>query len=218
MEDVKPLSQKIDLTRTQLSPKEWLSFDQIPLTPVEPSYVRQVQIENLTLFIPFLIVLPIAGIVINLPMTILLAVVSLALLLAGIISYGRHRYALSLAYGAFEHEFVMQKGIVWHQKISLPYTRLQHVSLSQGPLERYFKQHTLKCFSAGSGSAEISLPGLNSDIAESLRQHLLAKAAAVRQAQQDVSPPEQESLPTQSPQRPSQAVPSHPVAGNDDDE
>ena len=185
MEDVKPLSQQIDLKRTQLPPQEWLSFDQIPLTPVEPSYVKQVQTENLILFVPIVIILAVGGIVINLPITVLLTLVSLALLLAGIISYGRHRYALSLAYGAFEHEFVMQKGILWHQKISLPYTRLQHVSLSQGPLERYFKQHTLKCFSAGSGSAEISLPGLNSDIAESLRQHLLAKAAAVRQTQQE---------------------------------
>jgi len=201
MEDVKPLSQQIDLKRTQLSSEEWLSFDQIPLTPVESSYVKQVQIENLILFIPILIVLPIAGIIINLPMMILLTLVSLALLLACLISYGRYRYALSLAYGAFEHEFVMQKGIIWHQKISLPYTRLQHVSLSQGPLERYFKQHTLKCFSAGSGSAEISLPGLDSDIAESLRQHLLAEAAAVRQAQQNVT----------------KAQPSKPAVGDNDE-
>ncbi|QYK00776.1 PH domain-containing protein [Shewanella psychrotolerans] len=217
MEDVKPLSQQIDLKRTQLSPEEWLSFDQIPLTPVEPSYVKLVQIENLILFIPILIALPIAGIVINLPMMILLTLISLALLLACLISYGRYRYALSLAYGAFEHEFVMQKGILWHQKISLPYTRLQHVSLAQGPLERYFKQHTLKCFSAGSGSAEISLPGLDSDIAESLRQHLLAKAAAVRQARQTITEAQDELLSTQSQATPPQAQPSKPAVGDNDE-
>jgi hypothetical protein len=189
MEDVKPLSQQINLKRTQLSPQEWLSFDQLPLTPVEASYVKQVQTESLILFVPMVIVLTIIGIGINLPLPVLLIGVTFILILAGLLSYGRYHYALSLAYGVFEHEFVMQKGIIWHQKISLPYTRLQHVSLSQGPLERYFDQHTLKCFSAGSGSAEISLPGLNSDTAESLRQHLLAEAAAVRHAQQKMADP-----------------------------
>jgi hypothetical protein len=53
--------------------------------------------------------------------------------------------------------------------------------LTQGPIERKFGLHTLKCFSAGSGSAEIELPGLESRTAEKLRQHLLAKAGIASQ-------------------------------------
>ena len=51
------------------------------------------------------------------------------------------------------------------------------MSLSQGPLQRHFNLFTLKCFSAGSGSAEIELPGIEQHTAEHLRQHLLAQAA-----------------------------------------
>lgn len=168
--------------RQRQPPHEWLSFDQEPLTQVEATYIQQVKLENLLLFVPLIIVIAVIGILVNLPSLGLLGMVTTALLLAGLISYGRHKVAQSLAYGVFDHEFVMQQGVIWQQKIALPYSRLQHVSLSQGPLERRFGQHTLKCFSAGSGSAEITLPGLSSSVAESLRQHLLAKAALVRQA------------------------------------
>ncbi|MDX1281765.1 PH domain-containing protein [Shewanella colwelliana] len=162
--------------RVPLAEAAWLSFDQVALTPVEPSYIKQVQLENLV-FIPLLIAPTVFGFLISLPALALISLVTGLLLLALIISFGRIRYAKTIAYAVCEHEIIMEKGLLWHKRISLPYTRLQHVSLSQGPLERHFNQHTLKCFSAGSGSAEITLPGIQSDTAESLRQHLLAKAA-----------------------------------------
>lgn len=93
------------------------------------------------------------------------------------VGYLRHLQAKKLGYGVCEHEFLMEKGLWWHKRTSLPYSRLQHVSLSQGPLERHFNLFTLKCFSAGSGSAEIELPGIEQQTAEHLRQHLLAQAA-----------------------------------------
>lgn len=180
--------------RQRLAPHEWLSFDQVPLTPVESTYIEQVHIENLLLFVPIIIAIAVISLLANLPILALLGLVTAALVLAALIGYGRYKFATSLAYGVFDHEFVMRQGVIWHQKIALPYSRLQHVSLSQGPLERRFGQHTLKCFSAGSGSAEITLPGLSSSVAESLRQHLLAKAALVRQASSAPSDIETEQL------------------------
>ena len=89
--------------------------------------------------------------------------------------------ALRVKFGVFAHEFVSRKGLFWIATTALPYTRLQHVNLSQGPLERKFNLISLKCFSAGSGEAEIDLPGLNAEYAEHLRQHLLKQAADLQQ-------------------------------------
>ncbi|PKI08078.1 hypothetical protein CXF78_02295 [Shewanella sp. 11B5] len=92
-----------------------------------------------------------------------------------------HLKAHKITYGLFKHEMVFREGLFWVSTTALPYTRLQHVNLSQGPLERKYNLVTLKCFSAGSGLAEIDLPGLNADLAEHLRQHLLSQAAASHQ-------------------------------------
>ncbi|MXR69853.1 PH domain-containing protein [Shewanella sp. JBTF-M18] len=183
MEDVTPQPSASMQVRRRLEQPDWLAIDEVPLTPLEQAYLHQVQIENLLIFTPLLIIAPLAAMLLNLPGSLILALVTALLMLAGIVSYGRYRHALTIAYGVFDHEFIMQKGLIWHKKIALPYTRLQHVSLSQGPLERYFHQHTLKCFSAGSGSAEISLPGLGDDTAEPLRRHLLAKASQKQASQ-----------------------------------
>lgn len=91
--------------------------------------------------------------------------------------------ACQVEFGAFANEFVMRSGLFWISTTALPYTRLQHVNLSQGPLERKFNLITLKCYSAGSGEAEIDLPGLNAKYAEHLRQHLLQQAAEIQQTE-----------------------------------
>ncbi|WP_226413874.1 PH domain-containing protein [Shewanella glacialimarina] len=92
--------------------------------------------------------------------------------------------ALTVCYGVFKDEFIMRQGLFWVSTTALPYTRLQHVNLSQGPLERKYQLITLKCFSAGSGEAEINLPGLPAKVAEHLRQHLLHQAAQNQQIEQ----------------------------------
>ncbi|WP_246028557.1 PH domain-containing protein [Shewanella atlantica] len=158
--------------------EQWQSFDQIPLSPVEPRHYTQVLIETATISIIFITILSVFLIfVATIPLPIAAIVIPALLMIGSGITWVRYLNAKAIGYAVCSHELVMQTGIFWVKRISLPYTRLQHISLSQGPLERKFYLRTLKCFSAGSGSAEIELPGLESKTAEKLRQHLLSMAA-----------------------------------------
>ena len=170
-------SQEHELPRQTQAESDWLGFDQIPLTPVDPRHYTQVLCEAIIATLVLFSVLSVFIIfVAELPIRVALPVLLASSLAFSVITWLRYAHAKSIAFAVCDHELLMQKGIVWFKRISLPYTRLQHISLSQGPLERKFGLHTLKCFSAGSGSAEIELPGLESKAAEKLRQHLLAKA------------------------------------------
>ena len=157
---------------------QWQGFEDVKLQKIDERYYTQVLYESL--FIAFIGVI-VASLATILPgvlsVTYVILVITAVLLLMFAIGYLRHRQAQKLGYGVCEHEFLMEKGLWWHKRTSLPYSRLQHVSLSQGPLQRHFNLFTLKCFSAGSGSAEIELPGIEQHTAENLRQHLLAQAA-----------------------------------------
>ena len=158
--------------------QNWQGFDQVPLDPVHANHYTQVNTESL---IFSCILLVVASLVIILPGDFypakIIGVSLAALLIISVVSYVRYQHAKSLAYAVCEHELIMQQGFWWVKRTSLPYSRLQHVSLSHGPLERHFNLATLKCFSAGSGSAEIELPGIEQQTAENLRQHLLNQAA-----------------------------------------
>jgi len=157
---------------------QWQSFDQIPLSPVEPRHYTQVLIETATISIILISILSVFLIfVATIPLPIAAILILTLLLIGAAITGWRYVNAKAIGYAVCRHELVIQTGIIWVKRISLPYTRLQHISLSQGPLERKFYLRTLKCFSAGSGAAEIELPGLESKTAEKLRQHLLSMAA-----------------------------------------
>jgi len=178
-EPLDPCSLEHSLLDHRPQPQEqWQSFDQIPLSPVEPRHYTQVLIETATVSLALASILSVFLIfVATIPLPIAAIVIPGLLLIGSGITWLRYLNAKAIGYAVCSHELVMQTGIFWVKRISLPYTRLQHISLSQGPLERKFYLRTLKCFSAGSGSAEIELPGLESKTAEKLRQHLLSMAA-----------------------------------------
>ncbi|WP_299793051.1 PH domain-containing protein [uncultured Shewanella sp.] len=173
-----PLIKNEPLDHSPQPQAVWQGFDQIPLSPVETRYYTQVLIETSLISLGLISILSVFLIfVATIPLQIAAILLPALLLIGSVVTYLRYLNAKAIGYAVCSHELVMQTGLIWVKRISLPYTRLQHISLSQGPLERKFYLRTLKCFSAGSGSAEIELPGLESKTAEKLRQHLLTMAA-----------------------------------------
>ena len=177
---ISPPSPEPDTTspyRTVLTSEQWQPFEQLNLTPVDEQYTNQVLTETGAICTFILIaVSSFLFFIATLPDLLLIGVSSMLLVLTFLILRVRYLQSKQLAYGICEREFVMRHGIWWQSTTALPYSRLQHVSLSQGPLERHFGLSSLKAFSAGSGKAEIDLAGLRIEIAEHIRQHLLAQA------------------------------------------
>jgi uncharacterized protein len=65
-------------------------------------------------------------------------------------------------------------GVLWQQTRLLPLSRLQHVDIKRGPLERRFGLASLILHTAGTHAASTEIPGLAADEAVRLRDHLLA--------------------------------------------
>jgi membrane protein YdbS with pleckstrin-like domain len=64
---------------------------------------------------------------------------------------------------------------VWFRLVRLlPLTRLQHVDLQRGPLERSFGLASLVLYTAGTQEASIAIPGLADAEAVRLRDTLVA--------------------------------------------
>ena len=67
----------------------------------------------------------------------------------------------------------IRRGLLFRVVQLLPLSRLQHVDLHRGPLERYFGLATLLLHTAGTHAATIAIPGLAADEAVRLRDHLI---------------------------------------------
>jgi len=64
-------------------------------------------------------------------------------------------------------------GVVWRAVLSVPRSRVQHIDVSQGPLERLYGLGRLVIYTAGTDHSRVELPGLAYDVAFALRNHLL---------------------------------------------
>lgn len=77
------------------------------------------------------------------------------------------------AYAVRPLDVSFYSGILFKRVVVQPITRLQHIEVSRGALERAFGLATLKLFSAGGAMHSVAIPGLIAEDAEALRGHIL---------------------------------------------
>lgn len=73
----------------------------------------------------------------------------------------------------------IRRGVFWKHQISIPTSRVQHVDVLQGPLQRNFGLSTLTIHTAGTSNASVELSGLNFETATELRDRLVEQREAL---------------------------------------
>jgi hypothetical protein len=68
--------------------------------------------------------------------------------------------------------FALQRGRWWRIESRVPISRVQHLDLKRGPLERMLRLATLVIHTAGTRMAAVSVAGLDGEDAERLRDRL----------------------------------------------
>ena len=69
----------------------------------------------------------------------------------------------------------IRKGVLWRHRITVPRARIQHVDVSQGPLQRNFGLAELTIHTAGTQNSSVKLEGLAHPVARGLRDELISK-------------------------------------------
>ncbi|MCW4456442.1 PH domain-containing protein [Flavobacterium sp. MXW15] len=71
-----------------------------------------------------------------------------------------------------DHGLALRRGHWWQSETRVPISRVQHLDLRRGPLERAARLGTLVVHTAGSRFNAVSIAGLDQDDAERLRDRL----------------------------------------------
>ena len=94
-------------------------------------------------------------------------------------------FYLAAAYFAYEkaglalreRDILYKSGILFQGVEAVPFNRIQHCELSQGPLERYFGLSSVSVFTAGGSSNDVVIEGLSRERAIRLKNYILRNAA-----------------------------------------
>ena len=142
------------------------------LTPLHPNYVKVVRLGTMLLVLPFVIgalVLEFAG---ELPRGAFIAPILLLALYLIIRAPLRRYHARGYQIGADRLRVV--RGLIFRSDTVVPFGRVQHIDVHQGPIERAYGLGTLVVHTAGNHNASVSLPGLGRDDAMAMREEIRA--------------------------------------------
>lgn len=92
-------------------------------------------------------------------------------LVYGIKAFPRKKYSLR------EKDIIYTKGLLWRTRTSIPFNRIQHAEVKQGPVERIFGLHSLKVYTAGGDSSDLVIPGLEEENASRIKEYIMGKTA-----------------------------------------
>ncbi|WP_196138205.1 PH domain-containing protein [Aliikangiella sp. G2MR2-5] len=81
--------------------------------------------------------------------------------------------AKAKGYALREKDILYKRGIFWKTQTGVSFKRVQHIDLSNGPIERYFGLGSIKFFTAGGSHADLKISGLPVEITEKLRSKAL---------------------------------------------
>jgi membrane protein YdbS with pleckstrin-like domain len=142
------------------------------LTPLHPNYVKAVRLGTAVFALPLVLgalVLETAGL---LPHGSFLVPALLFALYAVIRVPLRRYHARGYQMGGDRLRVV--RGLIFRSDTVVPFGRVQHIDVHQGPIERGYGLATLVLHTAGNHNASVALPGLGHDDALAMREAIRA--------------------------------------------
>jgi membrane protein YdbS with pleckstrin-like domain len=87
------------------------------------------------------------------------------------LGFHKKKYALR------ERDILYKTGLLWRSNTVIPFNRIQHAEVNQGPLDRLFNLAILRVFTAGGGSSDMVIPGLRPAEAQNIKEFILKRTA-----------------------------------------
>jgi uncharacterized protein len=88
-------------------------------------------------------------------------------LLIAYLQYARFGYQLR------EKDLIVESGVIWRSRRCVPRSRIQHVDIDSGPIDRALGLVEVRLYVAGGMGAVAELPGVAPEAAEQLKEALI---------------------------------------------
>lgn len=142
------------------------------LTKLDPAYITTRRIANGLFLLPFKVAALVLEIAHLLPYgSIIIPVLILGIYIAWVIP--RRKYA-HWGYDLGEDRLRIVRGYMFYHDTVVPFGRVQHIDVDQGPIDRKYGLAKLTVHTAGNHNASVTLPGLRHEDAIAMRDAIRA--------------------------------------------
>jgi len=159
-----------------ISPSAQPLDDDGELTRLHPNYTHALRVQTVLAAIPLLVGALVAEAMLHeaalLPPGVIAGTV-LVIAAALVIRVPTRRYN-ARGFQISTDRLRVVRGLLFRSDTVVPFGRVQHIDLDQGPIERFFGIATLTLHTAGNHNASVSLPGLGEGLAREMRETIRA--------------------------------------------
>lgn len=144
---------------------------------LSPSYLKVSYLGTMVFFIFLAIVLTAVRFFaqFDIPFRIELAMVGVWLLLFVLSLWHTYEDFQIQGFAIRERDLTYRSGVFFRSTTVIPYNRIQHAEVKQGPIERRFDLQRLEIYSAGGQGSDLYIPGLPGNRADQLRDYIIEK-------------------------------------------
>lgn len=169
----------MDFLNDPVLPESLPRAEEVRLTPLAPDYRKVLRLEWAIVMLLFLaaIVLPVVFIPPLQKLTVIAIAGGVWLLLAAGWFAIMEKSFVKKGYAIRDKDVIYRSGWLIQVTHTCPFNRIQHSTVTMGPLERQYGLARLVLYTAGSNAADMSIPGLTDAAAQSLKEWITKKIA-----------------------------------------
>lgn len=166
-----------NFTNNNINIHELPQFEAVNYEPLNPKYIW-VLVFNLVILLVLLIAVPLIFFSIyedRITQRLTLIVGCIIPFIFGIIATYSYLSFKNRGYAFREHDVLFKSGVISNSIMIIPFNRVQHIAVHQGFISRYLKLATIEMFTAGGNGSDLSIPGLEKEEAEKIKQLVMTK-------------------------------------------
>ena len=100
---------------------------------------------------------------------IALIFICISIFIFRVVGFKKRKYAVR------EKDISYKKGVFFRSLTTVPFNRIQHVEIDEGPISRFFGLVSLSVFTAGDSSDDLKISGLLKEEAEQIKEFISNK-------------------------------------------
>jgi membrane protein YdbS with pleckstrin-like domain len=166
----------LDFQNNTLDIEDLPRFEEVEGHSVASAYLKVLRIVYVFWFVVFMGGLLILHFKVNPPSLLFYPILGVLVLIFVLIIIEIEKGFQKRKFGIREKDIIFQKGFFVFKETIVPYKRIQHVEVRQGLLFKAFKLFTLKIYTAGSSTGDLSIKGLNQANSDKIKAQILKVA------------------------------------------
>ena len=149
------------------------------LTPLHPNHVKVLRLQAIILALPFVVgALVLEGVGLLPTGSVIVPILAFVIWLVIRMPLRRHH---ARGFRIVADRLRVVRGLLFRSDTVVPFSRVQHIDVTRGPLERYYGLATLVLHTAGTHNSSIRLPGLGDHEALAMREAIRKTIASAAQ-------------------------------------